>query len=213
MKRISNNSDIFSFFSNDKNDRLRTPGSSSQHNKFPRNAIQESNFKGRSHCAACARACARTLETNRIRVAFPPENLLPSRQTETSGRPRLVRESIGTWPKNGQNTLVQCSSPPPPSAPSRTGCSQRGGSLSLTSSRHLAVTVGFDARTRCHPLDVTWTSVHANCRESTPMETSGNEPIDRFGASVLEQGGYVSIFNARIGKGFGWSIGDRTGQG
>lgn len=65
----------------------------------------------------------------------------------------------------------------------------------------------------CHPLDVTWTSVHANCRESTPMETSGNEPIDRFGASVLEQGGYVSIFNARIGKGFGWSIGDRTGQG
>lgn len=122
---------------------------------------------------------------------------------------RIDRNVAEKRAKYARTTLL---SPPPP-APSRTGCSQRGGSLSLTSSRHLAVTVGFDARTRCHPLDVTWTSVHANCRESTPMETSGNEPIDRFGASVLEQGGYVSIFNARIGKGFEWSIGDRTGQG
>lgn len=158
-----------------------------------------------------ARALARS---KRIEFAslFPPKTCFQvGKRKRRAGHDWFAnRQERGR--KTGKIRSYNASLSPPPPAPSRTGCSQRGGSL-FTSSRHLAVAVGFDARTRCHPLDVTWTSVHANCRESTPMETSGNEPIDRFGASVLEQGGYVSIFNARIGKGFGWSIGDRTGQG
>ena len=66
---------------------------------------------------------------------------------------------------------------------------------------------------RADPMSPTRCHVDECARELSRINTYGNEPIDRFGASVLEQGGYVSIFNARIGKGFGWSIGDRTGQG
>lgn len=172
MKRISNNSDIFSFFSNDKNDRLRTPGSSSQHNKFPRNAIQESNFKGRSHCAACARACARTLETNRIRVAFPPENLLPSRQTETSGRPRLVRESIGTWPKNGQNTLVQRFSLPPSSCPFT---HRMFSTWWLVVPHVIAPSCSSSRFRRADPMSPTRCHVDECARELSRINTYGNE--------------------------------------
>lgn len=149
-----------------------------------------------------ARALARS---KRIEFAslFPPKTCF---QVDNGNGLATTGSRIDrTWPKNGQNTLVQRSSSP---------FTHRMFSTWLvvpTSSRHLAVAGS------CHPLDVTWTSVHAfpaNCRESTPMETSGNdsrrnEPIDRRG---FEQGGYVSIFNEDW-KGFGWSIGDRTGQG
>lgn len=151
----------------------------------------------------CARVRSHARNESNSR-RFSPRKLASKSTTET-GWPRLVRESIERGRKTGKIRSYNA-----PLPPLRTGCSQRG-LLFLTSSRHLAVAGS------CHPLDVTWTSVHAfpaNCRESTPMETSGNdsrrnEPIDRRG---FEQGGYVSIFNEDW-KGFGWSIGDRTGQG
>lgn len=117
-----------------------------------------------------ARALARS---KRIEFAslFPPKTCFQvGKRKRRAGHDWFAnRQERGR--KTGKIRSYNASLSPPPPAPSRTGCSQRGGSL-FTSSRHLAVAVGFDARTRCHPLDVTWTSVHANCRESTPMETS-----------------------------------------
>lgn len=94
-----------------------------------------------------ARALARS---KRIEFAslFPPKTCFQvGKRKRRAGHDWFAnRQERGR--KTGKIRSYNASLSPPPPAPSRTGCSQRGGSLSLTSSRHLAVTVGFDARTR-----------------------------------------------------------------